>query len=72
MRGNESLQHEAGAIACEDTSVVNFFGEPNRPSENQENDVVFKKRISRPYREEETSMVPPNICDDKRGFAKYS
>jgi hypothetical protein len=21
--------------------------------------------------EEETSMVSPNICDDKKGFAKY-
>jgi hypothetical protein len=57
----------------EDTSVVNFFGEPDRPSENQENDVVLKKRISRLHREEETvwfgqifltiSKVSPNILE---------
>ena len=65
-------KRQASEIVCEDTSVVNFFGEPNRPSENQENDVVLKKRISRPHREEETSMIWPNICEDKQGFAKYS
>ena len=40
-------------------------------SENQEDDIVLKKRTSRPHREEETSMVWPNISDDKRGLAKY-
>jgi hypothetical protein len=25
-------KRQAGEIACEDTSVVNFFCEPNRPS----------------------------------------
>jgi hypothetical protein len=41
-------------------------------SGNQEDDIVLKKRVSRPHREEETSVVWPNICDDKQGFAKYS
>src|SRR6266700_8074096 len=40
-------------------------------SGNQEDDIVLKKRVSRPHREEETSMVWPNICDDKQGSAKY-
>ncbi len=40
-------------------------------SGNQEDDVVLKKRVSRPHREEETSVVWPNMCDDKQGFAKY-
>jgi len=40
-------------------------------SERQEIDSVLKKRISGPHREEETSMVWPNICDDKQGLAKY-
>jgi len=34
-------------------------------------DIVPKKRISGPHREEETSMVWPNTRDDKQGFAKY-
>src|SRR6266568_221414 len=34
-------------------------------SGNQEDDIVLKKRVSRPHREEETSMVWPKICDDK-------
>ena len=34
-------------------------------------DSILRPKVSRVYIFTKQSMVSPNICDDKRGFAKY-